>query len=266
MKVKTLPTPLYRFFELQKSIRERMHQEQIDEANKEKEKEKAKLKKSLREKTKLKTVFSNEKSIPNTDDGKDYQLDIKLIEEFRDHCAADEVEKAVECEGRNETLIAEDMEINKMRNIENKNILSLSGDVVCSGTEETTLDKIILDDLETAAATTGPTSTMINEVVAETFERPDTATVSGKIEEDTDVPTGPKTSSPSFLSDPAYALIGRDFGVCIVHCIVFYCMCSKSCLMPCVDMSSSIFYSPETSLCFSTHLRTRIHVFIRPLI
>jgi hypothetical protein len=212
LKVKTLPTPLYRFFELQKSIKERMHQEQIDEANKEKDKEKAKMKKSLREKTRLKTSYNSEKSLPNNDDGKNSQIDLKLIEEFGNHCAADEGEG--ESSGR--SGVHEDS--NEVHMTEETPIYDLSNNRI----EE-------------------PTITIRKESTFDTIEGSATVKIAedtAKVADDADVPAGPKSSSPSFLSDPAYALIGRDFGVCIVlciialHCIiVFYLISSqKSCI------------------------------------
>jgi hypothetical protein len=199
LKVKTLPTPLFRFFELQKSIKERMHQEQIDEANKEKEKEKTKMKKSLREKTRLKSSSNNEKLIPSTDDGKNSQIDLKLIEEFGNHCAADEGEGEGESSGR--SLVHEDS--NEVHMTEESPIYDLSNNRI----EEPTMTlgkESIFDTIESSATVKSAEDTV-------------------KIAEDADVPAGPKSSSPSFLSDPAYALIGRDFGVRVVlYCNVYY--------------------------------------------
>lgn len=199
MKVKTLPTPLFRFFELQKSIKERMHQEQIDEANKEKEKEKAKMKKLSKEKTRLKTISNNEKLIPSTDDGKYSQIDLKLIEEFGNHCAADEGEG----ESSGKSVVHEDS--NEVHMTEETAIYDLPNNRIDKATiaieKESTFDTV-----ESSATVK----------VAED-------TVKGA--EDADMPAGPKSSSPSFISDPAYALIGRDFGVrtvlyCMSSCIV----------------------------------------------
>lgn len=194
--MKTLPTPLFRFFELQKSIKERMHQEQIDEANKEKEKEKAKMKKLSREKSRLKTTSNSEKLIPSTDDGKDSQIDLKSIEEFGNHCAADEGE--VESSGK--SVVLEDS--NEGHKTETTATFDLSNNRIDEATM-TIGKESTFDTLESSAVK-----------VAE-----DT----GKGAEDADVPAGPKSSSPSFLSDPAYALIGRDFGVrTVLYCILYY--------------------------------------------
>ena len=213
--MKTLPTPLFRFFELQKSIRERLHQEQIDEANKVKEREKSRLRKTLKEKMKVKGVLNNDKLIPNNDDGKDVQIDLKTIEEFRDHCAADENEnndKNVQDDNHNgiQQNITEEIEINDVKNIQNNNdICNLNGDLISSGSYDAIIDESISDKIGLSITTIESK----NEVVTELLDNSDTVITTGKIAGDTDVPTGLRTSSPSFLSDPAYALIGRDFGV-----------------------------------------------------
>jgi hypothetical protein len=212
LKVKTLPTPLFRFFELQKSIKERMHQEQIDEANKEKEKEKSKMKKSLREKTRLKNSSNNEKLIPSTDDGKNNQINLKLTEEFGNHCAADEGEGEGEGEGEScgRSVVREDS--NEVHLTEETPIYDLSNNRIEEPT--VTLGKeSIFDTIESSATVKSAEDTV-------------------KIAEDADVPAGPKSSSPSFLSEPAYALIGRDFGVSIVlYCISYYWI-GLDCLIP----------------------------------
>lgn len=212
--MKTLPTPLFRFFELQKSIRERLHQEQIDEANKIKEREKSKHRKTLKEKLKVKGALNNEKMITNNDDEKDIQIDLKIIEEFRDHCAADENEnndKNVQDDNHNEIQqnITEEIEMNDVKNIQNNDICNLNGDLISSGSYDAIIDESILDNIGTSITTIESK----NEVVTELLDNPDTVTTTGKIAGDTDLPAGSRASSPSFLSDPAYALIGRDFGV-----------------------------------------------------
>ena len=194
-----------------------MHQEQIDEANKDKEREKSKLKKVLKDKMKVKGVLNNEKLITNDNDGKDIQIDLKFISDFRDYCVADEVEnfdKNVQDDVNKEIQqnITEEIKINNVKSIQNNDICNLNGDLISSGSYDAMIDESILDNIETSIATIEST----NKVEAALLDNPDTVTITGKIAEDTDVPVGQRTSSPSFLSDPAYALIGRDFGVCIV--------------------------------------------------
>lgn len=183
-----------------------MYQEQIDEANKEKDKEKAKMKKSLREKTRLKISSNNEKLLPSADDGKNSQIDLQLVEEFGNHCAADEGEG--ESSGR--SVVHEDS--NEVQMTEETPIYDLSNNRI----EEPTME---------SSATVK---------IAEETVRIAEDTV--KVAEDGDVPAVPKSSSPSFLSDPAYALIGRDFGVCVVlHCTVLHCI-----ELHCILLMSSI--------------------------
>lgn len=173
-----------------------MHQEQIDEANKDKEKEKVKMKKSVREKTRLRTISNNEKLIPSTYDGQNSQIDLKLIEEFGNHCAADEGEGEGESSGRSVLH-------------ENSNEVHM--------TEETVIYDLSNNRIEEPTETIGKESTTDTIMSSATIKLAEDTV---KIAEDADVPAGPKSSSPSFLSDPAYALIGRDFGVCIVLCVI----------------------------------------------
>ena len=222
-----------------------MHQEQIDEANKDKEREKSKLRKALKDKMKVKGVVNNDKFITNNNDGKDIQVDLKSIGEFRDNCAADEVgniDKSVQDDDNLNDVqqnITEEMDVNDVKSIQNNDIRNLNGDLISSGSYDAMIDESILDNIETSITTIKST----NDVVTELLDNPDTVTTTGKIAEDTDVPVGQRTSSPSFLSDPAYALIGRDFGVCIVlYCIVLYCIVLYCIVLYCIVLYCIVLY------------------------
>jgi hypothetical protein len=204
LKRKTLPTPLFRFFDLQKSIKEKkqlqLHNGDHDGSkNKDKDKDRDKDKDTVKRR-KIKDLEKPK------DEEKEVGADIITIIEDEITYLPD-VEKQVEKAVEKEVLKGVD---NQTKNTEGVKEVD---DIIRNQEAENKIGELILDGDGGA----------------------DRDREEGPV-----VPLGPKTPSPIFLSDPAYALIDRDFCVSDLITLRSSSLLWMSCLHLSVSQSVSL--------------------------
>jgi hypothetical protein len=234
LKRKTLPTPLFRFFDLQKTIKEKKSQFNGDhDSVKSKDKDKERDKETLKRR-------KSKDSEKTKEEGKEMEIDrITNIEEEIttttdvEKVGGKEEEKAEEKEGEHEVEVEEQTK----------------------GTEDVTEVKEVEQEIENKTGDIVLDGEVGGDRVREEGPGP--------------VPSGPKTPSPIFLSDPAYALIDRDFCVRIFTWMLFCAvMVDFACLFVCLykhDDVLNLFHlslslpsgiSPHSCSAKDTHIRT----------
>ena len=190
LKRKTLPTPLFRFFDLQKSIKDKkqlqLHNGDHD-GSKNKDKDKDRDKDTVKRR-KTKDVEKTKEEEKEKEMGTDI---ITIIEDEITYLP--DVEKQVEKVGEKEVVKGVEKQT---KNTEEMKEVKEMNDIIRNQEAETKIGELALD--------------------TEGGGDRDRDREEGPV-----VPLGPKTPSPIFLSDPAYALIDRDF--CVSDITIFRC-------------------------------------------
>jgi hypothetical protein len=213
LKRKTLPTPLFRFFDLQKTIKEKKsHFIGDHDSVKSKDKDKERDKETLKRKR-------GKDSEKTKEEGKEMEIDrITIIEEEITTITDVEKEggKEEEKEGEPEVEVEEQTK----------------------GTEDVTEAKEVEQEIENKTGDLVLDGEGGGDRVREEGPGP--------------VPSGPKTPSPIFLSDPAYALIDRDFCVSVFTWMLLCAvMVNFACLFVCLYKHEEVFSLFQLSLSLS---------------